>query len=225
MPEICVYAIARRQSGPIRVRGVAGETLQAIHVGQLDVIVGQVRAVPEPTPINLRRYDRMMSALWRRMPALLPARFGTTARDVADVKGMVEPRELALRHRLRSVRGRAQMIVRIVQGSGIGDQGSAKPCSPSPVPNPRSPTRGRSYLRARQREHAVPAFDPLRARVRRWVREERMEKRGDVASIYHLIPAGSAPRYRAALDAAAREAGVRVIVSGPWPPYAFADTW
>jgi hypothetical protein len=52
-----------------------------------------------------------------------------------------------------------------------------------------------------------------------------MEKRGDVASIYHLIPAGSAPRYRAALDAAAREAGVRVIVSGPWPPYAFADTW
>ena len=80
-------------------------------------------------------------------------------------------------------------------------------------------------MRARQRDHAVPAFDPLRARVRRWVRDERMEKRGNVASIYHLIPAGSVERYRAALDGAAREANVRVIVSGPWPPYAFSDTW
>lgn len=216
MPEICVYAIAPRQSGPIRVRGVAGETLRAIPVGRLDVIVGQVRAIPPPTATSLRRYDRMMSALWRRMPALLPARFGTTARDEADVEGIVGPRERTLRRRLRAVRGRAQMIVRIV---GTGD-------SPrSPIPDPRSPIRGRSYLRARQREHAVPAFDPLRARVRRWVREERMQKRGNVASIYHLIPVGSVDRYRSALEAAAREADVRMIVSGPWPPYAFADSW
>ena len=222
MPEICVYAVAPRQSGPIRVRGVAGETLRAIPVGRLDVIVGQVRAIPPPTAANLRRYDRMMSALWRRMPALLPARFGTAARDQADVEGMVGPRERTFRRRLRVVRARAQMTVRIVgdQGSGIGDQEQG-----SPTPDLSSPIRGRSYLRARQREHAVPAFDPLRARVRRWVREERMEKRGTVASIYHLIPAGSVDRYLAALDAAAGDADVRIIVSGPWPPYAFADTW
>ena len=228
MPELCIYAIAPRRSGRIAVRGVAGETLQAIPVGRLQVIVGRVRAVPAPTAVNLHRYDRMMSALWRRMPALLPARFGSAARDAADVEGIIGPRELTLRRRLRAVRGRAQMIVRIVEigdwGSGIGDDRSPS-TGRSPVPNPRSPLRGRSYLRARQREHAVPAFDPLRARVRRWVREERMEKRGNVASIYHLIPAGSAERYRAALDAAAREGDVRVIVSGPWPPYAFADTW
>jgi hypothetical protein len=80
-------------------------------------------------------------------------------------------------------------------------------------------------MRARQRELAVPVFDPLRASVRRWVRDERMEKRGGVASMYHLIPTGSAARYRAALEHAAGEEGLRVIVSGPWPPYAFADTW
>jgi hypothetical protein len=223
VPEICVYAIAPRPSGPIRTRGVAGETLKAIPVGRLDIIVGQVRAIPPPTAANLRRYDRMMSALWRRMPALLPARFGTAARDLDDVHGIVGPREQALRRRLRVVRGRAQMTVRIVQGSGIGDRGSR--IGRSPIPAPRSPTRGRAYLRARQREHAVPAFDPLRARVRRWVKEERMERRGNVASIYHLIPVGSVDRYQAALDAAARDAAVRIIVSGPWPPYAFADTW
>jgi hypothetical protein len=225
---MCVYAIAPRHSGPIRVRGVAGETLRAIPVGQLDVIVGRVRAIPSPTAANLRRYDRMMSVLWRRTPALLPARFGTAARDQADVEGIVGPRERTLRRRLRVVRGRAQMTIRIVQGSGIGDGASER--TPryghrSPVPDPGSPARGRAYLRARQREHAVPVFGPLRARVRRWVKEERMEKRGNVASIYHLIPAASVDRYKAALDAAAREAAIRMIVSGPWPPYAFADTW
>jgi hypothetical protein len=46
-----------------------------------------------------------------------------------------------------------------------------------------------------------------------------------VASVYHLIPRASVPAYRRALQSAARDAGVRVIVSGPWPPYAFATTF
>jgi hypothetical protein len=219
VPELCVYAVASRRSGRITVRGVAGETLHAMPIGRLDAIVGRVRAVPAPTARNLRRFDRTMSALWRRTPALLPARFGTAARDAGDLLAMIRDREQMLRRRLRAVRNRAQMTVRIVQGHSAAQDNSVVErtlVSGSP---------GTRYLRARQREHAVPAFDPLRARVRRWVRDERMEKRGGVASMYHLIPAGSADRYRAALERAAREEGLRVIVSGPWPPYAFADTW
>jgi hypothetical protein len=71
----------------------------------------------------------------------------------------------------------------------------------------------------------VPAFAPLRAAVRRWIRDERVEKHDRVASIYHLVPRGSIDRYTSAIERAAREAGVRMIVSGPWPPYAFADIW
>jgi hypothetical protein len=52
-----------------------------------------------------------------------------------------------------------------------------------------------------------------------------VEKRGGVASIYHLVPRGSADRYESAIEEAARNAGVRMILSGPWPPYAFADIW
>jgi hypothetical protein len=209
-----VYALASRRTGRITVRGVAGETLQAIHVGRLDAIVGRVRAVPRPTDENLRRYDRMMSALWRRTPALLPARFGTSARDVADLRLMVRGRELTLRRSLRAVRNRAQMTVRMVTAT-----------SDVVRPSDNENLSGTQYLRSRQREHDVPAFAPLRAAVRRWVRDERMEKRGSVASIYHLIPMGSVERYRTALGRAAREAGIRMIVSGPWPAYAFADTW
>jgi hypothetical protein len=84
---------------------------------------------------------------------------------------------------------------------------------------------GTSYLRSRQRERAVPAFTPVRAAVRRWVREERVEKHHGVASIYHLVPRGSVERYRSALERAAQDAGLRMIASGPFPPYAFADAW
>jgi hypothetical protein len=45
-----------------------------------------------------------------------------------------------------------------------------------------------------------------------------METRGCVASMYHLIPSGSTERYRAALEHAAHEEGLRVIVSGPGAP-------
>jgi hypothetical protein len=238
-----VYALASRQAGPasakagrIGVRGVTGEPLQAVHIGRIDAIVGRVRAMPVPTELNLRRYGRVMTALWRRTPALLPARFGTSARDLADLQVMIRSRERTLRRSLRAVRNRAQMTIRIV-GSNPSDVGRATAPPPgSPGPHKVRPTRegksarttrqsGTQYLRARQREYDVPAFAPLRGAVRRWIRDERVETRGGVASIYHLVPRGSADRYEPAIEEAARKAGVRMIVTGPWPPYAFADIW
>jgi gas vesicle protein GvpL/GvpF len=201
------------------VRGVMGEPLQAVRIGGIDAIVGRVRAVPKPTDSNLRRYSRVMSALWRHTPALLPARFGTSARDLADLHVMVRGRERMLRRRLSAVRNRAQMTVRVV-GSNSSDVGRARR-----GPTGKGKQSGTQYLRSRQREYDVPAFAPLRAVVRRWIRDERVEKRGGVASIYHLVPRGSVDRYESAIQEAARNAGVRMIVTGPWPPYAFADIW
>ena len=69
----------------------------------------------------------------------------------------------------------------------------------------------------------VPGFDSVRLAVRRWVRDERVEKRMNVATVYHLIPRASAPAYQRALRSAAAGSGLRVLVSGPFPPYAFAS--
>jgi hypothetical protein len=82
---------------------------------------------------------------------------------------------------------------------------------------------GTEYLRAARAAHDVPQFVPLRAAVCRWLRAERMEHRGGVSAIYHLIPRGAAHRYRSALERAARTAGIRLRVLGPRAPYAFAD--
>ena len=215
MPELWLYALVSGQAGRITTRGATGEPLRAVRIGRIDAIVGRVRAIPRATESSLRRYDRVISALWRRMPALLPARFGTSARDLADLEAMVRDRERVMRSRLRAVRNRAQMTVRLVT--------QEEPVRARPTGNTKQ--TGTQYLRSRQREYSAPAFGPLRAAVRRWIRDERIEKRGGVTTIYHLIPRGSADRYQLTIQQAARDAGVRMVVSGPWPPYAFADIW
>jgi hypothetical protein len=78
---------------------------------------------------------------------------------------------------------------------------------------------GTEYLASRTT--MVPGSEVLRSVVRRWVRDERVEQRASVASIYHLIPRSSVSAYRAALDRAAHDAGMRLVVTGPFPPYAF----
>ena len=243
---LCVYAIVRARPGRIGVTGLAGERLHAVTAGPIAAIVGGLRAAPRPSEATVRAYDRTVRSLARRVPALLPARFGTCVRGEDELRAILGDREPALRRALAAVRDRVQMTVRMVsrdsgsgiRGSelGIGDSGFGTrrsglglPDRESRIPNPESRIPGTSYLKARAaaaaRERAVPAFEPLRPAVQRWVRAERVEKRGDVATLYHLVPRRVADRYRGALEEAARDAKVRLLVSGPWPAYAFADGW
>jgi hypothetical protein len=71
----------------------------------------------------------------------------------------------------------------------------------------------------------VPEFEVIRNVVQRYIKDERVEKRGGVVTINHLVPRRSVLRYRDAVERAARENEVRLMVTGPFPPYAFADTW
>jgi hypothetical protein len=87
-------------------------------------------------------------------------------------------------------------------------------------------TQGRQFLQRRAAELQIPGADPLRIAVKKWVRGERCERhaRGRLAgSIYHLVPRGAAVPYRVALQRAALAAELTIVVSGPWPPYAFAE--
>ena len=150
--------------------------------------------------------------LWAQNRALLPVRFGTVVRDASDLDLIVGQLPDALREQLAGVRDRAQMTILVL-------------LSPRPRTRVtrRSPISGAEYLRAAQAAHDVPGFAPLRAALRRWVRGERVETRGDIASVYHLVPRGAVGRYRAAAMRAGKDAGIRLRVLGPRPPYAFAD--
>lgn len=203
-----------------RRTGAAHERLEVMTAGSITAVFGRLRRPRAPTAANLRAYDRVIRALAARAPAMLPARYGTSAIDEDELRFILTSRRASLRRALSVVRNRVQMTIRIAAPPGDVR------ASPSRAAHHRRGT-GTTYLRARAAEAAqelrVPVFDPVHAAVRRWVRAVHVERQGGVVSVYHLVPRRSVEPYRKALERAARDVGLRLRLSGPWPPYAFAD--
>ncbi len=240
---LCVYALTAAASPRLRSRGIDGEPLRTMTCGAVSAIVGELRAAPEPARDCLARYDAVIEQMARSHPALLPVRFGTCFPHAAELMSILEARQASFTRALRHVRGRAQMTVRVIAGerdaavgqvAGSAAREVAGSASGNPADvrraGPAQPTRrsgGAAYLRGRAAEAArqrhIPGFDPVRSAVRRWVRDERVEKRDRIATVYHLVPRSAAASYARALRVAAGRAGLHVRVSGPFPPYAFAD--
>jgi len=218
--SLLVYALASREVGPLRLRGVRAERLETVRIGSIDAIVGTMTTPPRPTARVLRQYDHVIRALWARRGAVLPARFTSVMRNRSELELTLRVRQSTFRRQLALVRHRAQMTVRLVPGSGIRDPGSAG--------SPYGRSRGTRYLMHRAgvaRLDHISDVGVLRAAVKRWIRAERADVRAGVATIYHLVPRTSVPRYQEAVGRAAAAAQLRVQVSGPWPAYAFAEAW
>jgi hypothetical protein len=174
----------------------------------------------------------VVEAIAAKVPAILPARFATTVVDRDELTFILTSRSAALRRRLRSVRARCQMTIRLVPDSESGDDSLGSRSANAGRTRLRvgnGATQGTQYLRERMatavRGRAISTFEPIRAAVGRFVKDERVEKRADVVTVNHLVPRTAVTRYRAAVTRAADENHVRLMVSGPWAPYAFADNW
>jgi len=215
MSALWLYAICRGAGHAPSFSGPAGEDLRLVEAAGLAAVVGKAVALGASMPV-LKRYDAVQRALTREFDATLPARFATHIQDEAEAAFILEARAASLLAALRRVRGRAQMTLRTVCGAG-------------PIPPLQGASRatsGAAYLRVRaaavEGDRAMENFEPVVAAVRRWVSAERFERRGAVASLFHLVPVGDTEAYAAAARLAAGEARVSVLVTGPYPAYAFA---
>lgn len=211
-PALYLYALLGslppRPSRGLRVLAVAGLQVAAREV--------HPETSPRPTVRALRGHDATIRRLARGVDAILPFRFGTVVPGPNELRRRLAPRAAELRRALALVAGREQMTLRVFGAPARRRRGPAA----------RAGGPGARYLAARVRERAVPEIDPIRPAVAAFVRAERAERHQSpplVASVYHLVDRGRSAAYRAALRRAARAAGgVRLHVSGPWPPYAFA---
>jgi hypothetical protein len=196
-----------------------------------------MRRAPAPSIRNLRRYAAVVEAIAAEAPAILPARFATTVTGDEELAVILASRGATLRRRLRAVRGRCQMTIRLLSplSESESESDEAPLASRSAMARRTRPrlaheaTQGAQYLRRRAAlaasARAIPGFAPIRAAVRRFVKDERVEKRAGIVTVNHLIPRAAAPRYLAAVERAAAANHLRLMVSGPVAPYAFADNW
>ena len=213
---LCVYAVCPRLRVRLDLTGVAGEPLRIIAVEGLAAVVGEVVRAPRASIAAFRRHDAVVRALAGKLPAVLPVRFGNCLGGVEELRLALESRSPPLRAALRSVRGRVQMTLRGV------DNGCAPPSRPIASTCDSS---GRAYLQARTlaaaREREAHSLLPLLPAVSQWVRAEKVERRAGIASVHHLIPRGCVAAYARAMHRTAEAAGVRMTLTGPFPPYAF----
>jgi len=219
------------------VKSMAGEPLRVMTVSRVSAVIGGMRRVPAPSIRNLRRYAAVVEAIAAEAPAILPARFATTVADREELAFILASRGATLRRRLRAVRGRCQMTIRLLSplSESESESDDAPLASRSAIAGrarlrlaPEA-TQGTQYLQRRAalaaRARAIPGFAPIRAAVRRFVKDERVQKRAGIVTVNHLIPRAAAPRYLAAVEQAATANHLRLMVSGPQAPYAFADNW
>jgi hypothetical protein len=226
---LCVYALVSPPPSRIGTTGVGGERLRGVTVSGITAIVGELRRPPAATVGNLKRYAASIDRLAGIAASILPVRFGTCLVDRAELTVVLRARAAALKSHLRAVRGRVQMTVRLFDSPSRNAARPARARAGRPRVQPaNNTTRGTQYLKQRADAAAmrdVQAVAPLRNAVRRYVRDERNEQRAGVVTINHLIPKRSAWAYRAAVERAAARDGTRLIVTGPWPPFAFAGNW
>jgi hypothetical protein len=218
---LCLYAVSgARPRRLARLRGAANEPLRTIRHGDLLAIVGETSKPLELDAPTLRAYEATIRALASAVEAILTVRFGTTLPDPGSVRAVLADRAAPLAAALTLVARREQMTLRVF---GV-------PQKPTPPPPAANPNTGRRYLKARRaalrRTRTVPEIAWLRPVLKKYVRAERTERHSQpplLASVHHLIPRGRAAQYVAAVERASRTPRrVRVVASGPWPPWAFA---
>ena len=188
--------------------------LRAVRSGSLVAAVADAAGPRIASPANLRLHDRIVRQLAAGAPAILPARFNTLVRDDDELRSALRARDAVLRGALARVRGRVQMTSRVVV-----QPGSVRRSEKREAGSEKRGASGAAYLREKAAHQRPPDVEPLLTAVRAWVRGEHIERRGNVVTVYHLIPERSAPAYARAA------AGTGVRTSGPFPPYAFVEPW
>jgi hypothetical protein len=211
---IYVYAVATDLGEIADLTGVQGEPLTIIPFAAGVAVVGEVGARPALRPDTLHAQDALVRALHGRAAALLPMRFGTASGDRDEaIRALEAHGDLAAR--LAAVHGCEQMVVRVL--------GSEAPAEEQVT----GAATGTEYLEALARRHrpapALEAFAHGLGNVSKAVKIEPATQPGLLGAVYHLIERGRSEEYRRAVDdIAAQVPAVRVLVTGPSPPYAFA---
>jgi hypothetical protein len=209
-------------------RGISGLPVRIAKFQDLSAVVSVCRAdALKVTRKNALTHHEVVRSITKQTTPL-PARFGTLV-TVQQLSNYVSTHRQAIKAKLAHVRGRVEMIVRI-NAHLITD--TSQESKIEIVPGP-----GTAFLLEKRREISHDeAGAAQKAQLSSWLREKlgdliKEEKISLVPSqtiilarADHLIERENVGEYRAKMARAVEERPeVRFMVSGPWPPYSFAN--
>ena len=165
----------------------------------------------EVSPEALWRHEEVVEALMRDRD-LLPVRYGTRLLDEAAAARAVADRRDELAAALQRVRGAVELAVRVVPAGDAREDGEPE-------------AGGAAYMRARRAaaDAASAIHGPL-ARLARASARRPSTVRPELLRGAYLVDRAAVPRFRRAVAGLQREhPRLRILCTGPWPPYSFAE--
>lgn len=207
--------------------GISGAPVRLLKLDNLAVLISDtdIDAVPVTRENALTHAAVVRSILDQTTP--LPFRFGTLVTE-QQLRNYVSARKPALEKKLAHLRGCVEMSVKIIGDLPTGQKAEA--------PNTELKGVGTTFLAEKRREilgdeqrakQAAEISDWLRVEVSGLTRDEQITLRPSerlLLSAAHLVDRTNIARYRAQLvNARKNRTELHFLVSGPWPPYSFAN--
>lgn len=200
---------------PADRRGLGGTKLRTLQLGGLAAVYSCHRSLRlQPSRELILSHEHVLETMMARGP-VLPLRFGTQLERPEHLASALEERREEMVQALERVRGHAELAVRAI------------PTDPFPSRAAAREGHGRRYLLARVEEHhraervTRDLHAPLAALASESILREHVEPPAIMVAAY-LVPTDAVPAFRASAERlAADQHELRVVVTGPWPPYNF----
>jgi len=205
---VALYVLALTET-PLGDLAFGGRRLHAESIDGVYAICEKRSAPPEPSDAELRAQHALVLEIASGVRAILPVRFGSLLTK-AELRRVIRGHLLEIQSAFYLVRDRVQMTIRV----------TGRRRAPVAVPAP--PATGREYL-VRKRAHASPPLPATATAVLKTLTPLTAAERREpgagalLATVYQLVSVSDVPRY----SALARKAPRSIVVTGPWPPFAF----
>jgi hypothetical protein len=229
----CVFRGGRPPEAELPT-GIQGKPVLVVDRNGLGAAVSEIAQIdPVPDVATVLTYEGVVEYLFGRR-TIIPMRYGCTVPDRMGLAALLDGRHKDCEALLHSLDGLAEMGIQFTASTCEADPAIDSPevQLASSQPSDRS---GVSYLLAKQQHYdsadrVAEARNQLvttvcRALSGQFVRHkvERPASRHRVVSIYFLVPRGSVESFREASRRCLEDRLTKLVVSGPWPPYNFAD--
>jgi hypothetical protein len=216
-----LYAVTDAAALDVPAPRMGGSRVELVRAEGLAAVVEILERAPVAEPDLLARHDAAVREIAATVDAILPARFGQTAADARELERTLAERRDALAAGLDRVRGCVQVTTRLVrEDARVAEAGPDVSPGSSDSLGP-----GRRYLARRRAETGTPILDGLRERLLPLARTTRSRRGPEpaIASAYWLVERDRAGELVRAAGAWPAPPGTRLAISGPFPPWAFAE--
>jgi len=207
--------------------GLADAPLAARTVEDVGAVYSRIERGPSPTREDILRHEQVIETLMRGRP-LLPARFGTVLRDEAALDHLLTINHKGLAAGLDRIRGCVELGVRVMWDAA-GTEVDEADHEPSP-----GATTGTAYLivraaQERRRRSTEARAGELAANLNRLLRPcakdgvvRVLPSSQVVMAAAYLVPQDRTGEFRNRVtEAGAAFETLKLLCSGPWPPYHF----